>query len=180
MKKIYLLPLLVLTVAIVLMSCGGGKPSITPKEYNNKVIDIQLTVINKILALNKAFEKLVPAELDAGLKGFQESSEKAVADISKFEAYEGSTTLKDAALNLFKFYQAASINEYKKMIDILKKGAAMTPEDQTTLGTLAAQVGTNEKGFDEAFKNAQQAFSKQYNLPIEVNEKQKEIDNMGK
>ena len=181
MKKFSMLTTFVaIVLSITLISCGSDKPKISAQDYNNNLITIQMNVVNKILALSKTFEKLVPAEMEAGLKQFQESVDKAIAEVAKIEAYDGDSSLKDAVTNLLKFYQAASVNEYKQMIDILKKGAAITPEDQNILVQIGEKISSQEKGLDDAMKAAQSAFAKKNNFTIETNDKQKEIDNLGK
>lgn len=158
-----------------------AQSTLTPVEYNNKIISIQTTVINAIITLSGTFEQRNHDEMDSKYSALKKITEKAVEDISKLSSYEGNSDLKTAAKNLFVFYKETVATDYAEMIKILKKkDTDITEKDIQRIDEISAAISAREKVLDERFAEEQKNFAKKYNFTIEENELQKEIDNMSK
>lgn len=81
-----------------------------------------------------------------------------IDDVRNMPDWNGNTQLRDAAVELFKFYRSCFENEYKSMIDIIYKVDA-TDADYAEMDKLLAQVTEKEKPMDAKFEAAQVAFA---------------------
>lgn len=104
----------------------------------------------------------------------------AIAALKKLPDYDGNTHFRDAGIALFTFHKDVSSNEYKEMIDILRKGKDITEVDIIRLTQLEQTVAERERVLNEEFKQAQQEFAEQQKISLIENEIQKEIDKLGK
>jgi hypothetical protein len=168
MRKL-ILPVFLL---FVLFACNMDKMG--PIEYNDAIVGEQTKITQKFLELINSVEsdldKCEPLRLDI-IKQCDES----IAVVSAMSDYNGSTRMRDAALALFHFYKEINMNEYKEMLEILKKGEEMNIDDITRLTELEQQITGRETGLDAEFQSAQQEFAAQNNIQIRENELQKEI-----
>lgn len=165
--------LLPISMLFVLFSCNMDKMG--PVEYNDAIVGEQTKITEKFLVLMNQVEsdldQCEPLRFDI-IKQCDES----ISIVSAMSDYNGSTRMRDAALALFHFYKEINMNEYKEMLDILKKGEEMTLDDVTRLSELEQQITSRETGLDAEFQNAQQEFAMQNNIQIRENNLQKEID----
>lgn len=146
-----------------------------PVEYNDAIVSEQSKITEKFLSLMNIVEtdldQCEPLRLDI-IKQCNES----ISIVSAMSDYNGSNRMRDAALALFHFYKEINMNEYKEMLDILRKREEMTMDDMTRLRELEQQITTREIPLDVEFQSAQQEFATQNNIQIRENGLQKEID----
>jgi hypothetical protein len=154
-------------------------PKMEPVEYNDAIINEQTKISKVMLDMAGAFgTDINKAEIYR--KVLVKQCELSIETTKKLPPYDGSTKFRDAGVALYSFYKAISEKEYKEMIDILKKGSEITEDDITTLTNLEKQIGEKEIALDDAFQLAQVEFAKKYNLQLEENKMQDDIDNLAK
>ncbi|MGA2298555.1 MAG: hypothetical protein ABSG15_13495 [FCB group bacterium] len=181
MKRICITSLISVLILFAIQSCGEmSKPEMTPVQYNDFIIVNQTKVIQKFIDLSKTFDKHIPKEIDEQFNLLQIQVDSAVASTSTLSNFKGNSEFKDAALKLFQFYQDGLKNDYKQMIEILKKGPeGMNAETMKKMTDLSQSFDTKEKVLNDAFIKAQNNFATQFKIEIKPNQLQKELDKMG-
>jgi len=146
-------------------------------EYNDKIIDEQA----KIIELTLEVVELIETDLDLCEKKRLETVKQidnSILVVEKMGAFEGNTELRSAAIDLFKFYKKVFGDDYKVMLDILKKGENITEEDVTTITEIFSSISEEEIILDENLSRTQNLFAEKYGFQIEENELQDEIDDL--
>ncbi len=177
MRKLVYTLSLAMFVMITLMACGEKG---NPKEYNDKLIGIQNTVIKEFLELSNTFASNDKAKIDVAYAKALKVTADAVEAIKKEGPYDGDDTFRQKLQALLEFYKSIVEKEYKEMIDILAKGAEITPEDMAKLEELQKSITEREKGLDAEMLKAQSDFATKHGVGLKENEYQKDIDKMNK
>jgi len=149
MKKIFLF-LTILVQTMLFTACGpSGEQALT---YNDAIVDEQKLIMNK---LNNFFEALSKPEdvagIDNSLAAAQQQVAAGIAIVEKMDGFDGSTTLRDAALELFKTYQTVLNNELKTVAENYKLPADKYDDAMKT---------ASDKAYDEALQKMDQALAK--------------------
>ena len=168
MKKISLL-LLLFPIAL---SVFAQK---TATEYNDKIVDEQNKIGQRIINFNYAIE--AGEEMDLPLKLILEQINVSIEVLEKLKPWEDGKVLKSSALELFKFYKSIVSKEYSEMVNILKH-EKISEEDSARLNTIVTDISAREKKLDDDFAAAQEAFAKRWNIELAPSELQDKIDGM--
>jgi hypothetical protein len=149
----------------------------TPVEYNDTIIKEQAKIIELMFDL--------VAKIETDLDGCEAVRLKTIVQcdssiqlVSKMEPFDGDASMRNTALDLFKFYKKAYENEYKEMIEILQLKDKITSDDMARMTSLNDELAKKETSLDSSFQGAQAAFAKKNNIIIEDNKLQKKIDNI--
>ena len=166
-----------LTISFLLLQSCNSKPTMTPVEYNDTIIKEQAKIIELMFDL--------VAKIETDLDGCEAVRLKTIVQcdssiqlVSAMEPFDGDASMRNTALDLFKFYKKAYENEYKEMIEILQLKDKITPDDMARMTSLNDELAKKETSLDSAFQGAQAAFAKKNNIIIEDNKLQKKIDNI--
>lgn len=146
-------------------------------EYNDAIIKEQGKIMQKVLEFISVMQK-DPVKADKVLKETAVQAKASIKVVSAMEPFDGSTELRDSALELFKFYLHVVENEYPEMMAILKKGNAVTQKDVDRMNELQQKISKQEEVLDTKVSTAQANFSKEHNISMQENELQKKIDNI--
>ncbi len=166
MKKIFLL---LLTIPFA-FSAFAQK---TATEYNDKIVDEQNKIGQRIIDFNYAVE--AGEEMDLPLNLILEQINVSIEVLENLKPWEDGKALKNSALELFKFYKSIVSKEYREMVDILKH-AEISETDAARLNTIMADVAEREKKVDYDFSTSQEAFAKRWNIELAPSELQDKID----
>ena len=166
-----------LTISFLLLQSCNSKPSMTPVEYNDTIIKEQAKIIELMFELVAKIETNLDECEAVRLKTIVQC-DSSIQLVSKMEPFDGDASMRNTALDLFKFYKKAYENEYKEMIAILQLGDEITADDMARITLLNEELAKKETTFDAAFQGAQSAFAKKNNILIEDNKLQKKIDNI--
>lgn len=163
MKKVF--GLFSLAVVMMLVSCGP-----TPEqaaEYNDKIIDQQISIVDKIDALVESYQYYIPEDMDKAWNEALNQANKGIEAINALEKFDGSTDFKEAALELFNSYKAVLENQHKEMVRIYKiPDEQFTEEHYNQWDKLAEEADKKmEEAFDK-FGDAQDKFAKKYQLVL--------------
>jgi hypothetical protein len=145
----------------------------TPSEYNDAIVIEQNKIIALVLEMYNSSDDIDLAE--ASRLKIIEQCKKSIDIVGAMEPYDGNTDLRDAAINLFKFYKDIASVEFKRLIELLNK-EELTDVDYEEIDVIDMNVSSRETPLDEAFAKAQRDFSNKYNLTLEKNEYQDAID----
>jgi len=177
----YIASLLVLSLMII--SCSQpvkGPNGVVYKnavEYNDYIIGRQTLIIKKVMD----FIKVSETDLDSArnmLTVYSGDLDGIISEIKGMPAWKGDTTLRDAAINSFRFYKKIFDKDYKRLIDIRKSGAAETEEGVTEMNTIVEDITKEEDALDKDFHNAQKDFATKNKMKLTENDMQKKIDKM--
>lgn len=144
-------------------------------KYNDAIIQEQSKIMSKVLEFLSVMDKDM-AKAEKVLKEAAVQAKASIKTVSAMEDFDGSTELRDSALELFKFYLHVVENEYPEMISIIKKGSNITEKDVNRMNVLQQKVTKQEQVLDAKVSAAQANFSKEHNISLQENELQKKID----
>jgi hypothetical protein len=156
-------------VVILLIKFGSGLGN-SGVKYNNQIINQQKKIIDKMNNLESTFTKTNrdSQAMDAKLLELEEQIEKSLAYVNEMEAYEGDSSLKDAAIVLFEFYQSITRNEFQSMIDILKLDQGeITQSDIDYLTQIEQDITKRESDLITELDEIQQKFAGTHGFKIE-------------
>lgn len=148
-----------------------------PVLYNDKIVNAQNAIGREILTFVDFMGQADWEGAENQLSGIISVTDEKILEIGKMTGYKGSITLRDAALDLFKFYNRTFKTDYQEILQILKKDE-LTEEDQGKLGEIINHITEEEGHFDEKFRNAQTTFATTHNITLIENELQEEIEEL--
>jgi uncharacterized protein YifN (PemK superfamily) len=188
MKKSILNLILMLLSLIFIYSCdysnventAATDEHISPETYLEQIVNIQTTVLEEMLNLNTAFNNANNDEiLDTYYKLVIVITESN-SEIKKLECYDkNDCELRNAAQNLFNFYEEIANFEFKEMVDLFTTDFdQITEEDVARLEEMVANTTKEEEKLDAALDAAQKSFASKHDFTIKTNKLQNEIDNL--
>lgn len=164
---------------LILVSACDVKPSMSPVDYNDMIVTEQNKIIKIVFAYVDAVSNgAVDAEKTRLLMVDQCKSSLKV--VEGMEDYEGNVRLRDAGIDLFKFYLTLAEESFKEISEINNKGEEITVEDLERLEILESEMDKKEFALDNALSAAQEEFAKKYNFQLGENKYQKEVDELNK
>ncbi|HEY6064497.1 MAG TPA: hypothetical protein VIV35_12850 [Chitinophagaceae bacterium] len=175
------LPVIIFILVFGIISCNQpvkGRNGVTYKsavQYNDYIISRQTKLMQHVLDFAKAAEK----DLDSAEKMLDEYTRETAGTIEEIKgmpAFNGDSSLREAAVRSFSFYKNVFQNDYSRIITIRKKGAEMTSEDIEEMKKIVDKITRDEEGFDKSFHNAQKNFADKNNMKLMENEMQKKFD----
>lgn len=163
MKKVF--GLLSLVIVMMLVACGP-----TPEQaaaYNDKIIDEQIAIVDKIDALVESYQYYVPADMDAAYSSAMNQVTTGITNVTALEDFDGKTEFKDAALELFNAYKTVLESEHREMVQIYKIPDEQFTEDHySKWDNLAKQADSKMEEAFNKFGKAQDDFAAKYKLVL--------------
>ena len=160
MKYIYFL-----LFAVTIASCKYFNQDSAIK-YNDNIVLLQDKIHIKMTALGNSFSTKDSVEINKNLQALKTTSDSAIAVVGGLSGIDGDTQLKDAALNLFKFYRKLADVEFAQEGAIFCK-EEITADDMKVLNDIVESVTKEEKPLDDALGEAQNNLAKKYNFKLE-------------
>lgn len=171
----------------VLIADFGFSLAETPRQYNDRLIDIQNRVIVDVLDFSKALNELDYNNLEQSFRILDskysilvKNTDKAVKQVKKEKSFKKDDKFRKSLEDLIVFYQSIFRTEYKEMISILKKGNSMTDGDINRLKEIQLSVQDREAVLNEKLQVTQREFASKNGLQLKENEYQDDIDNLNK
>ncbi|MFC1654402.1 hypothetical protein ACFL2F_01245 [Myxococcota bacterium] len=146
-------------------------------DYNDKIIALQTRIIKSMIDFSKSFgtgDKKTMMKAHAAMVSTIESNLKAAKKVGPFM---GDSKLRDAAVELFGFYDSISKKEYLEIVNILGKGKP-GKKGLARINEIVESITVRENALDKKFQGIQVAFTKKYGIGLAENKMQKEIDNL--
>jgi hypothetical protein len=164
-------PLIAIFVVFSLVSCKPSKEEAV--KYNDKIIDEQVAITQKIEALNKSFKTWNNADtMDLCWVNALDQTEKSLKKVSEMEKFHGNSQLRDGAIALFKVYRSVINVEFREMVGIYKMPDELYGKDQELKWTNLSDEAFNklDKAIGEMSK-VQQSFAKEFGFQIDNSQK---------
>jgi hypothetical protein len=163
MKKITLAFLLVISYTIV---AAQPKPVFkNAVAYNDYIINLQMGIMNSITAFTATFDSTSKPYTESKRMALVVNCKNSIAKLKLMPAYKTNTGFRNAAIELFAFYQLTAETNYKKMTDILFK-AKITDADRGIMDALIKAVSEKESVLDKAFLGEQKKFANENNIRL--------------
>lgn len=119
-KKTMLGPLPVAIIFILILRFGGTLGGNPAHAYHDRVIgEHNKKIASKMIDLFQSLDKRNPEEMVNKLEIIQLQIDDSLKKLSKTDDFYGNTRLRDAAIDLYKFYKSIGEKEYVEMITIL-------------------------------------------------------------
>lgn len=165
MKKFLVLFSLLIS-SLLFVSCGPSeKQALT---YNDAIVDEQKLIMTGLNAFFEALSK--PGDtvaINATLTAVQQQVAAGQTNLGKIEAFDGSTTLRDATLELFNVYQSVLSNELKTVATNYKLPAERY--DDSIKATTDALYDQALQKMDQSLtklEREQKAFAEKYHIEV--------------
>lgn len=176
MKHNWKLLAVIMLVVVSATGCQDDTETVTtkegtelegPAEYNDYLVQRQNEVIGKFRALNDAYDSFDSSAVETAHGDLQQQVEKTIGEVDQLPAYGQDSTLRDAALGMFRFYKELTNKELKRIGEIVSQGKNNIPdyevdEVDSLYNSFRQEIQTHET----AFKDAQQQFAEANGMTI--------------
>lgn len=175
-----LIPAILVILVFGMVACNQaprGKNGVVYKsagQYNDYIVNRQAKHMQNVLYLIKAAE----INLDSAEKMLDKFSDETgifIEEIKGMPAYKGDSTLRNAGVAIFNFYKKVFQIEYRRIIEIRKKGNEMTNDDMEEMKDIVGRLSREEKDYDKSFHDTQENFADKNNIRLTENEMQKKF-----
>lgn len=146
-------------------------------DYNDHIVELQNEIGYKMIAFNNevSSETATAASVKPFYDDLLKTTRAVIVKLEKVKPFEKNVELKTSAMELFRFYETTISVEYKEMIELIF-GEDLDEAALERVQELLVKVTEAEQVVDAKFKTAQEAYAKKYNIDLEENELQEEID----
>ena len=157
--------LLALACVVFVISCktqtrkgANGVTYNTAQEYNDYIVGRQTKLVERVMD----FVKVSQTDLDAAevlLDTCVKEAHQMANEIKGMSPFKNDSTLRDAAVSIFGFYEKIFDKDYRDLIHLKKEQDGTSMEIENRIREIVTKVTEEEKGFDNRFRTAQQAFA---------------------
>lgn len=150
-------------------------------DYNDHIVELQRRIGVKMMKFNEELssDAATLESVNAELKELQSVADDVISNCQKLPAYEKNTALRDAAMDLFKYYKKTFKEDYSRMVQLIY-GDELTEESIKELEAILEKVTVDEKVLDERFMKEQTSFADKHGFSLGENELQEQIDSIDK
>ena len=144
-------------------------------SYNDYIVSVQFELGDAIKTFSSLFgaEELNEKNIREGYSILVMASENCLRKVENLKDFRGNTALRDASIELFRFYERTIKIEYKELMEI-QLLVSPSESDFERWEEINKTVTDNEKPFDEKFANAQTEFAREFNFTLEAPETEEE------
>lgn len=150
-------------------------------EYNDYIIGKQKEVVTGMTNYGNAAQ-LNADSAERILDHTIDEISKSLNDLKGMPAYNGDSSFRDGAIELFTFYKKSFSNEFKEMLTINRKIEKdnYDESDIARFKQIEESITKQEAPLDAKLKDMQTRFAKANNLKLGNNTLQEQIDKMKK
>lgn len=168
---------IVVIVALGVVGYFFSRGSDQAVTYNDRIIGLQTRIVQSMIDFSKSFDTADKSLMDKKHAQLVSTIEGVIKEAQAIEGFDGSTEFRDAAVEMFKFYDAIAKKEYLEIVNILKKDTP-AQEDLTRINEIVNSISQREEQLDRKFQGIQRAFASKHNIKLTDNRMQKQIDNL--
>ena len=156
---------------------SSGGSSAGAVAYNDRIIALQTRVVKGMIDFSKSFDAGDKSVMEKKHAELLSTIQGVIKEAQTIEGFDGNTEFRDAAVEMFNFYDSIAKKEYKEIMGILTKE---TPEatDLPRINEIVTSISQREEQLDSKFQGIQQAFARKHNIMLMDNKMQKQIDNL--
>jgi hypothetical protein len=178
MRQRLLIPVIILLLVACQSESPQGANGVVYKsavQYNDYIVNRQTTLMNNILA----FVDVAQSDLDSAekmLDKYVKETGTMITEIKGMPPYKGDSALRDAAANTFGFYRKLFDKEYRNILHLRSEQDGLSTDIEAQIEAIVKNIEDEEKGYDEKFQGAQQAFARKNKMKLIENEMQKKLE----
>ncbi len=150
-------------------------------QYNDYIIGKQKAVVMDMTNYGKAAQ--INADSAEGLLNSTINNiTHSLGDITGMPAYNGDSSFRDAAIELFSFYKKSFSTDFKEMLEINRKieKDSYTDSDIERFKQIEENIGRKESPLDAKLKDVQTRFAKANKLTLNNPEVANQADTLTK
>jgi hypothetical protein len=170
---------LLATIAFVFAAATATAATLKDQaiDYNDKIIALQTKIIKSMIAFSQSFGTGDKKTMMKAHKLMVTTIETTLKETKKLGPFQGDSSLRDGAVELFKFYNEISKKEYLEIVKILSKGQP-DKKGLARMNEIVESITVRENKLDKKFQGIQVAFTRKYGIALTENKMQKQIDNL--
>jgi hypothetical protein len=166
MKKM----IIVLVAAVSIFSCNQQEKSKFKNavDYNDHIVGKQSDLRKRLMA----FVDASATNLDSSEQMLDKNIiylDTVIDDLKNMGSFKGDSTLRDAAIKSFKFYQSIFANEYKQLLKIRRENGVGSDEASAETNKIISDITNRERTLDENFQAAQKEFARKNKITLTPN-----------
>ena len=146
-------------------------------DYNDMIIALQTRIIKSMIDFSKSFDSTDKTLMDKKHAELLATIEGVLKDAETIKSFRDSTEFRDAAMEMFKFYDSIAKKEYLEIMNILKRDKPEA-KDLARINEIVKSISDRETKLDSEFQKIQQAFARKHGIKLTDNRMQKQIDNL--
>jgi len=168
---------IVVIIALGVVGYFFSRSSDQAVGYNDRIIALQTRIVQGMIDFSKSFDTADKAMMDKKHAQLVSTIEGVIKEAKTIEPFDDSTEFRDAAVEMFHFYDSIAKKEYLEIVNILKKEV---PEDTdlARINEIVESISRREEQLDAKFQGIQRAFAQKHNIKLMDNRLQKQIDNL--
>ncbi len=150
------------------VTAPDGTEISSPVDYNNYFIALQQQVITKMGTFSESLESFDTSSIRQEHKALIQTIESTIEKAEQTPAYGDDDVLKPAFLDLFRFYQQLSTEEYGTIVNLIEGGeSSISDDDLRVIDSLTKSIELQQTKVKASFNKAQNRFAEQYQLEVE-------------
>lgn len=156
-----------------LAGCNGQKDNATEKAavaFNDSLVAAQSEVTYAVARFWTVVDTGDAEDLRPALQQVQRQVEASREQVKRLEPVAHGDSMRRQMLELFRFYERTTQNEYNRIVELLVQHADddSLPEPVIQeIDSLMANVARRERPYDSSFQAAQQVYARQYGFEVE-------------
>jgi len=135
-------------------------------KYNDIIINSQIAIGKKFADMGNAFESRDSSQIYQCKSALNNTIDSALTIVGELSSLDGSTELKDAAMQLFTYYKSINQTKYQEIISIILLSFP-TDDDAERLVVLKAEIAEEEEPLDSDLVLAQKHMMEKYGFSVE-------------
>lgn len=172
----------VLSLFLLICSCGHTPPKgangvvyKSAVEYNDYIVSRQSRVIENMMKLTEVAQ----INLDSAghlLDKYVNETGGMITDLKGMPDYNGDSSLRDVALEMFSFYRNVFNKDYRDIIHLRSEQDGLSTETEDQISSILKRIGEEEEGYDSRLQRAQENFAKRNDMKLVESEMQKKFE----
>jgi hypothetical protein len=153
-----------------LFSCGPTKDDAI--NYNDRITDELNKVYSKYKSFYESSESINYSKpdftkLDDAFSDYVKQIDESVQKVKEMKGFDGTTEMKDAALNFLNTCKSTSEKEWKDLIIFVKKATQATEDDAIKAKEIENNVEEKMNKVQDDFRKVQQKFSEKWKFKLQ-------------
>ncbi len=162
------------TLIVILVRHGLSQAinanTISAVSFNDQIIDYHSKFVDPFIEFTETdLTQLELAEIDAKLEDLKSLASDSLKATEQLQAPDGGEELKQAAVNLFKFYEETMMGDYRELV-ILSLKENLTDAEIKEGEKVSERLGDNGLKAEGDFTLAQEKFAEANNFELEFPE----------
>jgi len=153
-------------IAIFISACDSRSEKAA--DYNDTLIDHQISIIQAFDRLDSSFSEYDAGEMDYSYLMLEAEIKTGLRVLDTLGGFKSDTILSSSALELFEFYEKVADTEYVQLMELLNiPDSLYTSENQSEAFNIHATINNQFKEAHRNFIAAQKQFGKKFNVEFE-------------